>query len=96
MKKRKSFDPVPVSAIWYVMFTLVLCKFELYLIPIAHPNLLIMMLPCDMCIIHMFPPKTECGCLHGGAVENGRTRILLTIWGTNNNKAMFCSHVLFS
>ena len=27
------------------------------------------------------PPKTECGCLHGGIkIENGRTRNPLTLW----------------
>ena len=26
------------------------------------------------------PPKTECGCIHGGVIENGRARNTLTLW----------------
>ena len=26
------------------------------------------------------PPKTECDCLHGGVIENVRTRKPLTLW----------------
>ena len=29
---------------------------------------------------HRVPPKMQCGCLHGGAIENGRTRNPLTLW----------------
>ena len=27
-----------------------------------------------------FPPKMECGCLHGGVIENGRTPNPLILW----------------
>ena len=30
--------------------------------------------------LSLVPPKTECGCLHGGVLENGRTRNPLTLW----------------
>ena len=29
---------------------------------------------------YYYPPKTACGCLHGGVTENGRTRNPLTTW----------------